>query len=187
MLQCLSDIDNHAREEEWNSVRSLVGWTSYRGNTGVFLPSTTNQFGGEGIFFFRSNVRLGDITDGTSNTFLLGEHFNAFSRWPEAWGTYGWWAWPNVDTSFDTSYPLNSVLDWYGVPYTAPPAASSGHPGGATFCFADGSVRFTSEQIESWNLSWDEVHAVYRGGSPPQQPRVYQWLSTRSGGEIVTP
>ena len=44
-------------------------------------------------------------------------------------------------------------------------ASRSLHPGGAQFCFGDGSVKFIAEGIDQ---------TVYRG------------LATRAGGEVVT-
>lgn len=50
-------------------------------------------------------------------------------------------------------------------------AATSWHPGGADFCMADGSVRFVSEDIES-----------YRNGNTPDTWGVYQRLAAINDG-----
>lgn len=129
-----------------------------------------NHNGGHGLdrgngMFFRGNnwgysTRIRDITDGTSNTFAIGEAV------PE-WCTHTWWWWYNGSTA-TTAIPLN-----------APPQCSAGntgvkkidlqkcagdwpdnysfmsrHEGGAHFALADGSTRFISENIDL---------GVYRG------------------------
>ena len=72
-------------------------------------------------------------------------------------------------------------------------AASSFQPGGANFAFADGSVRFIKDSISSWpfnaqaglpsNLTTDSngMYVVPLGGQG-----VYQALTTRNGGEVIS-
>ena len=74
-----------------------------------------------------------------------------------------------------------------------PSAASSFHPGGANFAFADGSVRLIKETIETWKADprtgypvgvTHDADGFYQKG-PDMQFGVYQKLSTRAGDEIV--
>lgn len=114
---------------------------------------------GDGVFYHNSRVRLADITDGTTNTFLVGERktvakLNWFSTWPGMIAE-GEEAFQRVCGSAD--HPPNS-------PATHFDDFSSHHVGGSQFCLGDGSVRFISENID-------------RG--------VYQSLATIQGGEVV--
>jgi len=133
----------------------------------VDLPGSTN--GGlakTGVLFRDSKVRLTDITDGTSNTFLVGElSFNAnqvgfriYIRGCNSDGGHSACAGQR-----NVTYPLNSN------PYNNANGFNDGsfgsqHTGGANFLLSDGSVRFLSNSITF---------------------SVYQATATRSGGEVV--
>ncbi len=129
-----------------------------------------NKGKGDGIFF-RTDIlyplRLTDISDGTSNTFMIGEDIPRLNCWC---------AWPYANTATGTcAIPPNLNLDErYGVCDAAAVASDSAwantfsfrsrHPGGLQFAYADGSVHFVPQTIDL---------ATYRA------------LSTIQGGEVV--
>jgi prepilin-type N-terminal cleavage/methylation domain-containing protein/prepilin-type processing-associated H-X9-DG protein len=156
-----------------------------------------------GVMFYYSSVRLAGVTDGTSNTFLFGEH--AYSKNPTIeLPDWGWWFSGNYgDTMFTTMFPINPVgkipdipnQTLYGIDINPSiQAASSYHPGGAHFGFCDGSVRFLKETIDSsafdtstglpqgWSMAPSGLYSI----TPPGRIGVYQALSTRNGGEVIS-
>ncbi len=165
-----------------------------------------------GIFYVHSRTRIAEVTDGLSNTFLLGER-RLPDKSPEGWM---WWYDSWLGSSlFNTQAPINPwrvVSQAAGAPTGPPPggpgfedfafidSASSRHPGGANFAMADGSVRFLKETIQSWPVdSLGNPTGVNGGGGsypfdgtslytllPGARLGVYQALSTRSGGEVIS-
>jgi len=125
-----------------------------------------------GIFwrftYHRGGVKLREITDGTSNTFLIGEA-SPVDENSAAWSSEGDWAVTGVQINFDW---MNS-----GACRTAAGEPSAGacwwnmrgfrsyHPGGVNFAMADGSVQFISDSID---------HRTYRA------------ISSRAGDEVVS-
>jgi prepilin-type N-terminal cleavage/methylation domain-containing protein/prepilin-type processing-associated H-X9-DG protein len=151
---------------------------------------------------------VASVTDGLSNTIAYGEHAHGlFKNAPDANGIndfycWNWWVSGNFgDTLFTTYYPMN--------PQKSQPtrycevgtfiqgddmvtAASSFHPGGANFAFCDGSVRFIKESIQSWPINPTTClpqGVTYQAGKYYAGPRavgVYQALSTRNWGEVIS-
>jgi prepilin-type N-terminal cleavage/methylation domain-containing protein/prepilin-type processing-associated H-X9-DG protein len=168
--------------------RGFYGLSSYGGSAGKRSvhtggPPAFPRMTRDGLFFIGSCVRLTDITDGTSTTFLFGERYHhdpEFDRrrplvWPDATPVGGWGRWGYVanagamfqvtlHTAVSINYRVPSGGDFSTLENRGC-AFGSGHPGGANFAFADGSVRFLSESTPVPTL---------------------QALSTRAGGEVVT-
>jgi prepilin-type N-terminal cleavage/methylation domain-containing protein/prepilin-type processing-associated H-X9-DG protein len=204
--------------------RGLMAYSSYGGCGGTWTNNTyslTNPFltrpshsavkaNALGLFSAASDVRLAEITDGTSNTMMFGEHAHSLlSADDQPW--WHWWTSGNWgDTLLTTMYPLNPHKK------TGDGAAgnnatvfiqsfSSRHPGGANFCFADGSVRFLKDSIDTWpinntvtppmpvgvtktltpggtSVTWDSIFVI----APGSKIGVYQALSTKSNGEVIS-
>jgi prepilin-type processing-associated H-X9-DG protein len=153
-----------------------------------------------GVMSPDSATKIAGITDGTSNTFLWGEQCHSIFptiNQPQV----HCWQWGDWSMSmFDTNFPVNSFKtlsseiasqNWYWVRYQS---ASSLHPGGANFGFCDGSVKFIKETIATWKLNYsgggDPLNVGYGQYSEYQMggaaPAVYQALSTRAGGEVIS-
>jgi prepilin-type N-terminal cleavage/methylation domain-containing protein/prepilin-type processing-associated H-X9-DG protein len=162
--------------------QGFYGMSSYGGNAGL-RSVLTDRLSKDGVFFVGSNVRFADITDGSSSTLLFGERFHydpEYERqrlvvWLElppmaGWGRWGFVANQGASGNISLSTPAQ-------INYRVPPNGNrstledracvygSGHPGGANFAFADGSVRFLRDSILLPTL---------------------QALSTIAGGEVVS-
>jgi prepilin-type processing-associated H-X9-DG protein/prepilin-type N-terminal cleavage/methylation domain-containing protein len=171
LFSCPADGRADSPHPTHNSLR--VALTDYLGVLG------TNYQVEDGVLYWGSRTRFTDITDGTSNTLLVGERPPS----PDFW--YGWWyaaAGQDGSGSADTVLgvrELHAADDPYSAncpagPYHFVPGNLNDmcdtfhywslHSGGANFLFADGSVEFLSYAADS----------------------VLPALSTRSGGEIAT-
>jgi len=167
-----------------------------------------------GIIYHGSAVPIAGVTDGTSNTMLMAEY--VYSRLSTAdQNCWHWWVAGNTDTIGTAMYAPNVAFSGPTMGGPGDPilydnsatlaviSSSSNHPGGSNHVFADGSVKFLKNTISSWvpgstgqvpgwpnQLSLTNTFSngsgtfgtyVYTGQLP-----VYQALSTRAGGEVIS-
>jgi prepilin-type N-terminal cleavage/methylation domain-containing protein/prepilin-type processing-associated H-X9-DG protein len=205
-LWCPSDptIGEPVRYDFPLTLSNVIYLCSYMGNTGTWYnygrnPTRTAQ--NNGLFWGASSVRLADVTDGTSNTFALGERAHALLT-PDSASYWSWWADGDIgDTSFSTLYPIypqKKINDGL-LPFTDSlfwaSSASSLHPGGANFAMLDGSVRFIKESIDCWSIdpATNLPPGLTQGGSPVLYSwgpdlrfGVYQKLASRNFADFVS-
>ncbi len=133
----------------------------------------------DGAFYPNSEVRISQITDGTTHTLALGERTYLLSDWmlgatwvdsPEEWLC--------VSSSKNVRFPINANHAQFGYSLSDPNAPQGAqrtmlsndlffgslHPGGAHFAMVDGSVHFFEESIDF---------------------TLFEDLASRSGGEVV--
>jgi prepilin-type processing-associated H-X9-DG protein len=168
---CTSDgrIQDHRYYEP---TRSWVAFTSYLGVSGLDYRRR------DGVLCRDHPVALAEITDGTTNTLLLGE------RPPSANFQFGWWYAGSGQRSTGSADIILGVREQNLLPVMTGSVCGPGaypfqdsrftdpcgmfhfwspHAGGANFAFCDGSVRFLTYGANS----------------------IMPALASRAGGEVV--
>lgn len=173
---------NNRQTQNWPALSNYMGVAGHRD----VVAATINT----GIFFGNSGVRIPDILDGTSNTFMVGERDTLHCRggaWigirnPQGSSTRG------VETVIGHSHPkLNQstqAVAWNVDQIGCGEGFSSLHPGGAQFALADGSVRFVAETINHFWFPNTMVDGTVAHSQDPSNG-VYQRLMTRDDGLTV--
>jgi prepilin-type processing-associated H-X9-DG protein len=172
LLHCPSDSGVSAlstRQWQWSNIP--VARTSYKGVIGEprmlsEYPSSRTHDCHElksctGLFWrhtWFSPISPANVRDGLSNTFAVGEDVVDQNNHSAAY--YGNGDWSSCQSPLNYFPEPPTPNDWRRVQ-----SFRSLHPGGAHFCFADGSVHFVSELIDL---------------------AIYQGLSTKANQENVS-
>jgi prepilin-type N-terminal cleavage/methylation domain-containing protein/prepilin-type processing-associated H-X9-DG protein len=163
-----------------------IGVCSYGVNLGTqeFPASQATPLIKDGIFHVNTQVKITDITDGTSNTLLFGERSDYEPLWkyiepnlPDLGGYWsgwifgGWYHWRQplvqinyrLPASVAANRPISGAAqtDFF---YKRATSYGSQHPGGCNVALCDGSVRFLSDNLPLLTLVA---------------------LTTRAGGEVI--
>ncbi|MFO0909735.1 MAG: DUF1559 domain-containing protein [Isosphaeraceae bacterium] len=191
-------------QQACSSYLPCVGmWLTWGAPWSSQLRDQANTANGAISARFANNTAM--VIDGTSNTILFAERAQSIftqadlagKEYTGCWWDSNWWPF----AMFDAEFPVNSHRKYrdlvaagcWNVPVEA---ASSLHPGGANFAFCDGSVHFIKETVNSWQIDPNTCDAVgitygdngngayYKLGTAV--PGVYQRLSSRNGGEVVS-
>jgi prepilin-type N-terminal cleavage/methylation domain-containing protein/prepilin-type processing-associated H-X9-DG protein len=149
--------------------------------TSGFCAGCDGTFQGDGVFYLewendwqpggntsidnRRGNRISDITDGSSNTFMLGEGLvqpREFAAWSHGYGAFRTCGIsPNAAQPDGTPFPP----EWAGWPNYF--GLSSRHVGGVQIAYADGSVHFVSDNID---FGIYRAMATIKGGEIAQVP-----------------
>jgi prepilin-type processing-associated H-X9-DG protein len=156
----------------WGNALFNPGWAPFGGSqqgldngNGVLYRSNGPGASGNIAGGVEYSWSLASITDGTSNTFMLGEDLPKDSQWCGCWayannttGTTAIYLNANQTAGLGANLENDTNGDWgdnYGF--------ASAHTGGANFAFCDGRVTFISNTI---NMT-----------------TTYRYLATARGGE----
>jgi prepilin-type processing-associated H-X9-DG protein len=170
-LHCPSDpgvLSLSTSQFQWNGIP--VAGTSYKGVIGdtrllnqapTGSPDCHNKVRCPGMFWrhtWYSPISPASIRDGLSNTFAVGEDVVSANNHSTAYYSNGDWSSCHMSLNYFPNPPTPNEWAWVQ-------SFRSLHPGGAHFCFADGSVHFVSEMIDM---------------------TIYQGMATKSGRENVS-
>lgn len=153
-------------------------WT----NTNISDPNNAQSiYFQSGVMFYRSQLKLSRISDGTSSTYLVGEKYldpdaydptgqnDSTLSYGENQGAYAGYEWDNHRVAWqpDSTGSAEEYQPRQDTPGYDPfrsPAFGSAHSGGYNSAFCDGSVQLVAYDID---------------------PLVHRWQANRQDGEVA--
>jgi prepilin-type processing-associated H-X9-DG protein len=136
-----------------------------------------------GVLFFRSAVRFGDISDGSSNTLMIGE------RPPPATFKYGWWF---AGGGFDDSGVGDVLLSARSNQYAASITDANGNSLNCSpnlLGLQPGSLNVPCDQVHFWSLHSGGAGFIFCDGSvhflPYSANSILPQLATIAGNDPV--
>jgi prepilin-type N-terminal cleavage/methylation domain-containing protein/prepilin-type processing-associated H-X9-DG protein len=143
-------------------------------------PTTPNMPADRAMFYSDVSTGFKDVTDGLSNTAMVGEKDHLTINWCSSFWYFGpYWGSGTHTSTHLVVWPPTSVL----APYSTPNAMwgnrdgtlhcevykqgsyawvmSSQHPGGVNLCMGDGSVRFIKNTINPF--TWYALQTIHMG------------------------
>jgi prepilin-type N-terminal cleavage/methylation domain-containing protein len=186
VMQCPSDDRSNLA---WTDGAHTAALTSYFGVNGrdQFREAAAGKLPGQdGMLYVNSAVTIGAVTDGTSNTLLVGERPPSNTLW------YGWmWAGAGDGPQFGTTDVVLGVRERGPTAGVAPESYRPGsvndpddlhryhfwslHPGGGLWLSADGHVGFIAYAAGTQAVT--SVNGV--------SVTLMEALASRAGGEVV--
>lgn len=171
----------------------LYAPTSYVGVAGAFVASfdhTDFAQRRDGMFLRDGKIKFRDISDGTSNTLLIGETIHYFGLKPNMSATWD----PNLygRARFGNNHAAHATLAMTRIAFrqinpslnlnvtNLREAFASYHTGGAQFAIADGSVHFLSQSIDhnqTTHVQW---------ANRAQELGTFQRLANRKDGLVAS-
>ncbi len=176
----------------WERV-AMTAYMGVAGENGIYGPAPAGlPLGMNGILYWISEVKMADITDGTSNTVMVGE------RPPDKTLEYGWWfagaGYFQPDSpagqrqtgigdvvlgARNLQYALN-----IGHPLCNTPATAANYIG-----LRPGNINVECDQAHFWSLHSGGCNFLFGDGSVKfltyTADAVLPALTTRNGGEVV--
>lgn len=146
-------------------------------------------------------IQFQNVTDGLSSSILAGDR--AIRPENGQAGKVYFGSWFQAGFLFTVATTMQSPNYFNGMKYDAPGFKlaytfipnnlNSYHPGGVNALFCDGSVRFVKSSVQSWPVDptsyWPvgstQDNTLYFYTNLPKTG-VWQALSTRSGGEVIS-
>lgn len=149
----------------------IVGVSNYIGVLGTEHGKT------DGVLYKASGTRMGDISDGTSHTLLVGERPAAGDYW------YGWWY---AGVGMEGTGSPDSLL---GVREVKTKAQFTNGCGPGPYKFSNGKITDTCAVFHFWSLHNGGGNFLMCDGSVQfltyDGEKIMPSLATRAGGETV--